>query len=235
MHILLIEDEDNIRLPLQLNLEMEGYRVSALSHGARALSLLQEHGDIALILLDVMLPDVSGLDICAQIRAADIRTPIIFLTAKDSPADRISGLRQGGDDYLAKPFHLEELLLRIANLLRRSQNTASSATTAAERGDSIQFGGHTVNFRTYEVRTRSGQEFVLTKTEALLLRLLASRAGEVVSRQDILHEVWGYEDAYPSTRTIDNFILSFRKYFEDNPKNPRFFHAIRGVGYKFEQ
>ncbi len=233
MHILLIEDEDNIRLPLQLNLEMEGYRVTALSHGAGALGILQNTPDISLILLDIMLPDLSGLDICAQIRAAKIQTPIIFLTAKDSPADRINGLRQGGDDYVVKPFHLEEILLRIANLLRRS-NTQNAQIERNINAEMTHFGGHSVNFRTYEVRTRSGQEFLLTKTEVLLLRLLTERAGEVVSRQDILQQVWGYEDAYPSTRTIDNFILSFRKYFEDNPKNPQFFHAIRGVGYKFE-
>lgn len=223
--ILLVEDEESLRETLALNLELENYDVVALDSGRNVLLTLQQQ-HIDLILLDIMLPDMSGLEVCAQIRLNNLATPIIFLTAKDTPADRIAGLRQGADDYLAKPFNLEELLLRVAILLRRTS------------GDKIQsvelfsFGGHKVNFKTYEVETASGERFILTKKEAMLLKLLTDRAGQVVSRQQILQAVWGY-DVYPSTRTIDNFILSFRKYFEPNPKQPIYFHSLRGIGYKF--
>jgi two-component system, OmpR family, alkaline phosphatase synthesis response regulator PhoP len=224
--ILLVEDEEALRDTLQLNLELEGYETITLASGSPVVATL-EHQHIDLILLDIMLPDLNGLDVCEQIRLRNFTMPIIFLTAKDTPADRIAGLRRGADDYLAKPFHLEELLLRMAILLRRN------TTEKQQPNDILNFGGHTVNFRTYEVQTANNQQFMLTKKEAMLLKLLSERAGQVVSRQQILQTVWGY-DVYPSTRTIDNFILSFRKYFEENPKKPLFFHAMRGVGYKME-
>lgn len=222
--IFLVEDEVSIRDALKLNLELEGYEVIATGEGKQVLRIFKEqHFDI--VLLDVMLPEVSGLELCEQIRLVDIDVPIIFLTAKDTSADRIAGLKRGADDYIVKPFNLEELLLRIQILLRRSKGNTSTSL------ESFEFGPNNANFKTYEATGKNGP-FKLTKKEAMLLKLLIERRGEVVSRQQILQSVWGY-DVYPSTRTIDNFILSFRKYFEKDPKSPKFFHSVRGVGYKF--
>jgi len=224
IRIFLVEDEASIRDALKLNLELEGYEVVATDDGKKVLKMFKEqHFDI--ILLDIMLPEVSGLELCEQIRLVNTDVPIIFLTAKDTTADKVAGLKKGADDYITKPFNLEELLLRIQILIKRSQSQTSTSI------DSFEFGPNKANFKTYEAFGQQG-EFKLTKKEAMLLKLLIERKGEVVSRQQILQSVWGY-DVYPSTRTIDNFILSFRKYFEVNPKEPVFFHSVRGVGYKF--
>ena len=224
MRILLVEDEENIRDVVKLNLELENYEVITADTGKMALKHFQEqHFD--LILLDVMLPEVDGFQICEQIRLTNMSIPIMMLTAKDAAMDRITGLKKGADDYLTKPFNLEEMLLRVQNLLRRSSKTPENTP------EIYTFGENKVNFITYEAKGKNG-DFNLTKKEAMLLKLLIDRKGEVVSRQQILQSVWGY-DVYPSTRTIDNFILSFRKYFEDAPKSPKFFLSIRGIGYKF--
>lgn len=225
MRILLVEDEDNIRDVVKLNLELENYEVITAADGRKAIKhFTEQHFD--LIILDVMLPEINGFQVCEQIRLSDTTVPIIFLTAKDTAMDRINGLKRGGDDYLTKPFNLEELLLRVQNLLKRSQRNADTTEV-----DTYKFGNHWINFQTYSAKGIQG-DFNLTKKETMLLKLLTDRKNEVVSRNQILQSVWGY-DVYPSTRTIDNFILSFRKYFEDNPKEPRYFHSIRGVGYKF--
>lgn len=222
--ILLVEDEENIRKLVKMNLEMEDYEVVALDNGKKAIKILDEqHFD--LLILDIMLPEVDGLQIAEHVRLTNFEVPIIFLTAKDSPGERVEGLKRGGDDYITKPFNLEELLLRVKNVLRRSQKEEDKGV------EKYEFGGNKINFMTYEVETPE-KEFELTKKEAMLLKLLIDRKGEVVSRQQILQSVWGY-DVYPSTRTIDNFILSFRKYFEKDSKNPKYFHSVRGVGYKF--
>lgn len=225
MRILLVEDEDSIRNLVRLNLEMEGYEVVTTANGRKALDLISgQHFD--LLLLDVMLPDVDGFSITEQVRLTNPTVPILLLTAKDTAQDRVAGLKKGADDYLSKPFHLEELLLRVGKLLRRSQRVRG------ENIDAVEFGENRVNFDTYEASTWEGKSMMLTRKEAMLLKLLIDRRNEVVSRQQILQAVWGY-DVYPSTRTIDNFILAFRKYFEEDPKTPRYFHSIRGVGYKF--
>jgi len=222
--ILLVEDETNIRNLVKMNLELEGYEVVATGEGKQAIKFFHgQHFD--LLVLDVMLPEVSGFQICEQVRLTNMEVPIIFLTAKDTAADRIAGLKKGADDYLTKPFNLEELLLRVKKLIQRTEKEPE------ESREEFEFGNNKVNFRTFDA-SRQGEEFVLTKKEAMLLKLLTDRENEVVSRQQILQSVWGY-DVYPSTRTIDNFILSFRKYFEKDPKNPQFFLSIRGVGYKF--
>lgn len=224
MRILLVEDEENIRDVVKLNLELDGFEVMATGKGWDALKLFKEqHFD--LIILDVMLPEISGFEICEQIRLSNMEVPIIFLTAKDAQTDRIAGLKRGADDYLTKPFHLEELLLRVNNLIRRTSKSVENTP------EIVHFGKNKVNFRTFEAEGVDGP-FVLTKKEAMLLKLLIDRKNEVVSRNQILQSVWGY-DVYPSTRTIDNFILSFRKYFEEDQRNPIFFHSVRGVGYKF--
>lgn len=224
MRILLVEDEENIREVVKLNLELENFEVVATGNGKDAIRYFQEqHFD--LILLDVMLPEIDGFQICEQIRLTDMEVPVIFLTAKDAIGDRISGLKKGADDYLTKPFVLEELLLRINNLIKRTSKSPENTP------EIFEFGPNRINFITYEADGIQGR-FVLTKKEAMLLKLLIDRRNEVVSRQQILQSVWGY-DVYPSTRTIDNFILKFRRNFEGDSKNPRHFHSIRGVGYKF--
>ncbi len=224
MRILLVEDEENIRDVVKLNLELENFEVVATGNGRDAIRYFQEqHFD--LIILDVMLPEIDGFQICEQIRLTDMEVPVIFLTAKDAVGDRISGLKRGADDYLTKPFVLEELLLRINNLIKRTSKSPENTP------EIFEFGPNRINFITFEADGILGK-FVLTKKEAMLLKLLIDRRNEVVSRQQILQSVWGY-DVYPSTRTIDNFILKFRRNFEGDSKNPRHFHSIRGVGYKF--
>ncbi len=224
MRILLVEDEENIKNVVKLNLELDGYEVVETDNGKAAVHIFQEqHFD--LLILDVMLPEMNGFEICEQVRLSNTTVPIIFLTAKDTPQDRVAGLKKGADDYLTKPFNLEELLLRVQNLLKRSNKQA------AEESEIFKFGNNDVNFSTFEATGNQG-DFTMTKKEAMLLKLLVERKNEVVSRNQILQFVWGY-DVFPSTRTIDNFILSFRKYFEEDPHNPKYFQSIRGVGYKF--
>lgn len=224
MRILLVEDEENIREVITLNLELENYEVIQAASGREAIRLFNEqHFD--LLILDVMLPEMDGFQVCEQIRLTNMDVPVIFLTAKDTAADRIAGLKRGADDYLTKPFVLEELLLRVQNLIRRSSKAPANTPEVFE------FGGNRINFITYEADGVLGK-FLLTKKEAMLLKLLIDRRGEVVSRQQILQSVWGY-DVFPSTRTIDNFILKFRRHFEQDSRNPVYFHSIRGVGYKF--
>jgi two-component system, OmpR family, alkaline phosphatase synthesis response regulator PhoP len=227
MRILLVEDEESLRKIIALNLEIEGYEVVWTDDGRKALELAdQQHFD--LLILDIMLPNLSGYDICENVRLQNSQVGIIFISAKDTSADRIQGLRLGADDYLTKPFSLEELLLRVQQILKR---TTSAASIQVEQS-MYHIGAWTIDFVTYEATTLSGESHLLTKKEALLLKLLMDRENQVVSRNQILQTVWGY-DVYPSTRTIDNFILSFRKYFEEDARHPRHFHSIRGVGYKF--
>ncbi len=224
MRILLVEDEASIRNTIKLNLELSDYEVVAAENGTDAMNLINnQHFD--LLILDVMLPDMDGFQICEQFRLSDFETPIIFVTARNTGEDRIKGLKLGGDDYLTKPFEFEELELRIRKLLHRSGKLKTEETSF------YTFGDNKVNFKTYEARGQKGA-FTLTKKEAMLLKLLIDRKNQVVSRRQILQAVWGY-DVFPSTRTIDNFILSFRKYFEEDPKKPQYFISVRGVGYKF--
>ena len=224
MRILLAEDEENIRDIVKHNLELENFEVVETDNGKEAVHLFHEQY-FDLIILDVMMPEMNGFEVCEQIRLTNTSVPVIFLTAKDTSHDRIMGLKKGADDYLTKPFTLEELLLRIQNLLKRSNRQAH------DESEVFTFGNNKVNFATFEAVGNQGA-FNLTKKEAMLLKLLVERKNEVVSRNQILQFVWGY-DVFPTTRTIDNFILSFRKYFEQDPANPRYFLSIRGVGYKF--
>ena len=224
--LLLVEDEFSLLDLLKENLEEEGYKVVGVANGKDAVKRFkEEHFD--LIILDIMLPGMDGLNVCENIRLINNETPIIFLSAKNTPEDRIRGLKKGGDDYLTKPFHLEELLLRITKLVSRNKSKTDNPNVLSD----YSFGENNVNFESYE-KTRKTGKFNLTKKEAHLLKLLIENKGEVVSREKILQSVWGYS-VYPSTRTIDNFILAFRKYFEEDPKNPEFFTSVRGVGYKF--
>ena len=225
-HILLVEDEEHLLKTIQLNLELEGYSVSIANNGIEALKEFRK-GEFNLIILDVMLPEMNGFDVCEQIRKENTTVPLLFLTAKGSSSDKIQGLKLGADDYLTKPFNLEELLLRVQILLKRGNLQAESK----KQLETYSFGGNSINFITYEIEGINGTT-QLSKKEIALLKLLIERKGEVISREEILDSVWG-KDAYPSSRTIDNYILAFRKYFEKNQRDPLHFNSIRGVGYKF--
>ena len=223
--ILVVEDEKNLRENLKLNLELEDYEVVTAENGSDALKTIREQR-FDLLVLDVMLPEIDGFEVCEKVRLEDQHVPILFLTAKDNAQDVVQGLKVGGDDYLTKPFNLEEFLLRVKALVKRS-----AKTDLDEEMQVFAFGDNTINFLTYESTGVDGP-FRLTNKELKLLRLLIERANKVVSREEILQKVWGY-DVYPTTRTIDNFILAFRKYFEQDAKHPIYFHSVRGVGYKF--
>jgi len=227
-NILLVEDEEHILNIIRLNLQLEGYLVTTAVTGIEALKEFRKN-KFDTVLLDVMLPEMNGFDVLEEIRKEDKHVPVLFLTAKGAGEDRIRGLKLGADDYLTKPFNLEELLLRVQILLKRGSQTKTASTP-----DSFTFGNNSINFITYEIKDVNGETLQISKREIALLRLLIERKGEVVSREEILDRIWG-TDVYPSSRTIDNYILAFRKYFETNPKEPVYFHSIRGVGYKFTE
>ena len=194
-----------------------------------ALDLLQkEHFD--LLILDVMLPELDGISVVESIRLQNNDIPVLILSAKNSSADRVLGLKKGADDYLTKPFNLEELLLRVSKLLQKSKQLAERKPVEQV----YTFGKNKIDFAALQCTTRSGTVITLTKKEMMLLKLLIENKNEVVTREKILQAVWGY-NVYPTTRTIDNFILNFRKYFEEDSRNPKFFHSVRGIGYKFTE
>jgi len=224
--ILLVEDEEHLSEAIKMNLELEGYEVVTADNGLKAIKYFKEQR-FNMVILDIMLPEVDGLEVCEKIRLENMDIPILFLTAKDTTSEKIEGLKKGADDYMTKPFNLEEFLLRVRILMKHSYK----GTEAGQEVKTFNFGSNEVNFATYEANCQKGN-INLTKKEVKLLKLLIDRTGEVVSREQILQFVWGY-DVYPSTRTIDNFILSFRKYFEEDPRQPKFFHSVRGIGYKF--
>jgi two-component system, OmpR family, alkaline phosphatase synthesis response regulator PhoP len=221
--ILVVEDEQSLRQMIAFNLEAEGYEVVALGDGKKAIEIMPGINRFALVVLDVMMPFVSGLDVCVEIRK-NSQVPILFLSAKGTSADRIAGLKLGANDYLPKPFDLEELLLRVSVLAGKSESL--------DEAQDLKIGDFEVNFRTYQVMLNGIELAQLTKREVALLQLFARHAHEVVARDKILDEIWGV-DQFPTTRTIDNYILNFRKIFEKDAKNPVLFHSIRGVGYKF--
>ncbi|MEM1246034.1 MAG: response regulator transcription factor [Acidobacteriota bacterium] len=224
MKVLLVEDEPHLALGLVENLEDEGYRVTHCPDGESGLeALVEQRFDLAV--LDVMLPGLDGFALCETARRDGVVTPVLFLTAKGGVDDRIRGLRAGGDDYLAKPFHLDELLLRVSAILRRARREEKELVE-------LQFGGNTVDLQAYRATAWNGQAHEMTHKEAMILKTLALRAGEVVSRDEILDRVWG-RDVFPSSRTIDNFILKLRRRFEKEPEEPLHFHSVRGVGYRF--
>jgi two-component system alkaline phosphatase synthesis response regulator PhoP len=223
--ILIVEDEKHLAEALAHNLKFEGYETVMVGDGEAATQKLAAE-DFDLVVLDVMLPGISGFDVCARLREAGNRVPVLFLTARNTDADRIAGLRHGGDDYMTKPFLLEELVLRIKGILRRQD---WYQTPVAERGI-FKFGDNEVNFRTFRARGPHG-EVDLTEKECMLLKLLVERQNQVVSRDLILERVWGYKYG-SSSRTIDNFIVRLRRYFEPDPRHPSYIHSVRGVGYR---
>jgi two-component system alkaline phosphatase synthesis response regulator PhoP len=227
--ILLVEDEENLHETLKLNLELEGYSVTSAFDGAAAMHAVQnEYFD--LIILDVMIPQMDGFAVTQNIRLTNTDVPILILSAKNTSADRVTGLKRGADDYLTKPFNLEELILRVQKLINKNKKLQEKSFV----GDTYAFGGHHINFKAQEAVTLNGETISLSKKEAMLLKLLIENKNEVVPREKILQSVWGY-NVYPTTRTIDNFILNFRKYFEEDSRNPKYFHSVRGVGYKYAE
>lgn len=227
--ILLVEDEKNLHEALKLNLELEGYEVTSAYDGLAALKTIQgEYFDG--IILDIMLPEMDGISVIETIRLKNTEVPILILSAKNSSADRVLGLKKGADDYLTKPFNLEELLLRVHKLIEKNKKLQDKETT----GNAYSFGNNSIDFKAQQAINKSGEKINLSKKEVMLLKLLIENKNDVVPREKILQYVWGY-NVYPTTRTIDNFILNFRKYFEDDSRNPQYFHSIRGVGYKFSE
>jgi two-component system alkaline phosphatase synthesis response regulator PhoP len=206
---------------------MEGYEVTSAFDGPEALKCV-ENEFFDLIIMDVMLPELDGISVVENIRLQGNEVPVLILSAKNSSADRILGLKKGADDYLTKPFNLEELLLRVNKLIHKSQRISAKESVA----DEYNFGGNNINFKALEGTNKQGKKIGLTKKEAMLLKLLIENKNEVVPREKILQAVWGY-NVYPTTRTIDNFILNFRKYFEEDSRNPKHFHSVRSIGYKF--
>ncbi|MEN9914432.1 MAG: hypothetical protein RL528_1181 [Bacteroidota bacterium] len=221
--ICLVEDEQSLIEMIQFNFELDGYDVLAIRDGTLAKEHFELKIDYDLFILDVMLPRISGLDLCKIIREKS-QAPILFLSAKGTTQDRIEGLKIGANDYLPKPFDLEELILKVKILTKKK---------GEQKDFLLQVGELEVDFNTFEVRSLENEiVHLFSKREIELLKLFQEKEGKVVSRDEILDRVWG-KDSYPTARTIDNYILVFRKIFEKNARKPQFFHSIRSVGYKF--
>ncbi len=228
--ILIVEDEAHMRMGLRDNLEFEGYEVAVAEDGAKGWEILQKDS-FDLILLDVMMPKMSGFDVCKNARKAGITTPVIFLTAKGEEIDKVIGLEIGADDYMTKPFSLRELLARVKAVLRRIPTpTPAEPKADTTHPDEITFGRLKVHFSRYEA-WEDGQEVKMSHKEFEVLHYLLNHQNEVVSRYDLLNEVWGYDSA-PTTRTVDNFILRLRQKMEANPNDPKIILTVHGVGYK---
>jgi len=224
-NLLLVEDEDDLRITLSDRLHSEGYMVQCASNGEDGLDQATRL-PLDLIILDVMLPGRSGLDICHDIRRAGLATPILMLTARSQIVDKVLGLKLGADDYLTKPFETLELLARIEALLRR-------APARSEKGEILEFGSLRVDFRGTQV-ARDGKSVYLSAREFQLLRYLIEHRGKTVSRDEILKEVWNYETT-TFTRTVDVHIASLRQKLELDAKRPQWILTVPGLGYRFFQ
>lgn len=227
-HILLVEDELHIARGLIFNLEQEGYQVIHVTTGEQALEQTPWQ-QCLLIILDLMLPGISGLEVCRQVRLQDPRLPILILTALGKEQDRIAGLEAGADDYLTKPFSLTEFLLRVRGMVNRSTWYRNTLKT----GDSFRFGDNTVYLQERRAHTAQG-EIALTDLEIRMLRIFFENEGNILSREELLASVWGLAPD-TETRTLDNFIVRLRKYFEPAPTRPIHFITVRGRGYRFSR
>lgn len=226
-NILVIEDETSIMKGLKDNLEAEGYKVSAAKDGKKGLEkALKENVD--LVLLDIMLPEMNGFDVCKKIKIKKLTLPIIMLTAKAEEADKIMGLELGADDYITKPFSINEVLARINAVLRRAK---LHKTAKKKRLDLYEFGNVKLDFGKLEAK-KGKKDIKFSKREFEIMEYLIKRKNEVISRNDLLDVVWGY-DVFPTTRTVDNFIARIRKQIEDKPAKPKHILSIRSAGYKF--
>jgi DNA-binding response OmpR family regulator len=227
--ILVVEDERHLAAGLKLNLELEGYAADIAGTGREAGERIIAAEGYDAVVLDVMLPDLDGFELCRRLRDAGNYMPIIMLTARSAPEDRVRGLEAGADDYMVKPFELEELMARVRSMLRRRRWERGADHPPREAV--IAFGRARVNFDTHEVLV-DGDPLRMTQLELDLLRYFAHHPGRVLSRDELLEEVWKLRN-YSATRTVDNFISRLRRHFEDDPSEPRHFLSVRGAGYKF--
>jgi DNA-binding response OmpR family regulator len=227
--ILVVEDESHLAEGLQFNLEAEGYEVEIAPDGEAALSsLVETRNPFDLVVLDLMLPGIGGFEVLRRARAAGNFVPVLILTAKDDTQDLVRGLEEGADDYLCKPFRLEELLARVRGLLRRRRWDGASEGTGASAP--VRLGQTTVHFDRFEIETPSGV-VSLTTREAGLLRALVDREGEALTRGELLETVWGLRPD-TQTRVVDSFVVRLRRYIEPDPSRPRHIVSVRGHGYK---
>jgi two-component system alkaline phosphatase synthesis response regulator PhoP len=229
-HILVVEDEEHLAVGIEFNLQAEGFRVTTVADGPAALRLLQQSPhQFQLVVLDIMLPGMSGYAVCEALREAGNEVPVLMLSARTLTEDRIRGYDVGADQYLEKPFELEELLSMVRNMLARRGRHASAGDRRV--GENYAFGRATVNFSTFQVVV-GGAPVRLTPIELALVRYFAENEGRVISRDELLENVWGHASS-PTTRTVDNFVMRLRKYFEVDPSQPRHFLSVRGAGYRF--
>jgi len=233
--ILIVEDDKHIAQGIKLSLSLQGYDTEIAGNGTLGLRMWKEWNP-HLIVLDIMLPGLDGLSILRHIRIEDEKLPILIISAKGSDDDKIKGFSYGVDDYLAKPFNLDEFLMRIERLLKRSSWSGDGAESKRENEDAefstYTFGGNTIEFAKMTAQTRGGA-IHLTDQEIRLLKLLIANRGKPLSRKTLLEVGWGYTGE-TATRTVDNFIVRLRKYFEDDPENPVYFKSVRSVGYVFD-
>lgn len=227
-HILLVEDEPHLAFNMELNLQAEGYKVTVAQDGQQAMNLYQEAGPFSLIILDVMLPELNGFEILSKIRETDRATGILMLTARAAETDIIQGLERGADDYMTKPFSLQELLLRVKRMAARSEMLDPARILSKQR---LRLGDVLWNPETFELEGPSGK-ILLTSLEAKVLTEFLEHPNEVLSRKHLLTKVWGVHGNV-ETRTVDNFIMRLRKYLEHDPSRPTLLQSIRGRGYKF--
>ncbi len=221
--ILLVEDEQSMQQVIRDNLELEGYKIDVAGDGKTGLQKLLDNS-YSLVLLDVMLPHMSGFDVCRKAREKGVATPVIFLTAKGEEIDKVLGLELGADDYITKPFGVRELLARTKAVLRRVEGSAVGSS------EKMSLGSVEIDFKTYTA-TKAGKSLQMTPKEFELLKFLWQHRNQSVSRDQLLTNVWGYDETL-STRTIDNFILKLRQKIEDNPARPKFIVTLHGLGYK---
>jgi DNA-binding response OmpR family regulator len=229
LRVLLVEDEEHLAAGLKLNFELEGWVVEHASTGREAGRLLLSSVPFDVILLDIMLPDVDGFTLCQKLRDTGNTTPILMLTARDAVEDRVEGLNVGADDYLTKPFEIQELVARVRSLMRRQ--TWERRDEAPAQAAVYRLGAAKIDFARHQVEV-DGDELHLTKLELDLLRYFADNPGRVLSREELQRQVWKLQD-YPNRRMVDNFIMRLRRHFEPDPTAPTYFLSVRGAGYKF--
>jgi len=230
--ILVVEDDAAIALGLESALRDEGYEICMARTGPDGLRLAKEQRP-DLLILDLMLPGMSGLEICKRLRDDGLATPVIMLTSKAEEDDRVLGLELGADDYVTKPFSLRELMARVRAHLRREKNAEIAESNGSEKMEKYQFGDVVVDFKRHEVY-KAGALQELTNREFRLLEYFIQHPGELLTRDRLLDKIWGYE-VFPTTRTVDNHILRLRKHVEPDPENPRYVKTVRGAGYLFEK